>query len=96
MTTEVRRLFVLHCGYEVIPLAISLRGADPALWIAVPITAYLLDTARGAVKRTTHPLVWDLGLGKLLLLPAALVLFALGFYLPVERARLARALVRHA
>jgi len=38
----------------------------------------LLDTARGAVKRSTHPLVWDLGLGKILLLPAALVLLALG------------------
>jgi glyoxylase-like metal-dependent hydrolase (beta-lactamase superfamily II) len=47
--TEVRRLHVLLCGYEVIPLAISLRGADPRLLHAVPITAYLLDTARGWV-----------------------------------------------
>jgi hypothetical protein len=38
----------------------------------------LLNTAQGAVKRTTHPLVWDLGLGKILLLPASLVFFAIG------------------
>ena len=38
----------------------------------------LLDTAQGAVKRTTHPLVWDLGLAKLLQLPAALVFCAIG------------------
>ena len=30
----------------------------------------LLNTARRAVKRCTHPLVWDVGLGQLLLLPA--------------------------
>jgi hypothetical protein len=33
----------------------------------------LLNTAQGAVKRSTHPLVWDAGLGKLLLLPASAV-----------------------
>jgi hypothetical protein len=38
----------------------------------------LLNTAQSAVKRTTHPLVWDLGLGKVLLLPAALVFFVIG------------------
>ena len=38
----------------------------------------LLDTARGAVKRSTHPLVWDVGLSKLLLLPASAVFAALG------------------
>jgi hypothetical protein len=38
----------------------------------------LLNTAQGAVKRTTHPLVWDAGLGKLLLLPAAAVFCAIG------------------
>ena len=38
----------------------------------------MLNTAQGAVKRATHPLVWDLGLGKVLLLPASLALFALG------------------
>lgn len=47
--TEVGRLHVLLCGYEIIPLAVSLRGADPRLLHAVPITAHLLDTARGWV-----------------------------------------------
>ncbi|WP_428925030.1 N-acyl homoserine lactonase family protein [Marinibacterium sp. SX1] len=47
--TCVRRLFVLLCGYEIIPLSVSLRGADDRLVIAVPITAYLLDTDRGWV-----------------------------------------------
>jgi N-acyl homoserine lactone hydrolase len=47
--THVRRLYVLLCGFEIIPRSISLRGADPAMLIAVPITAYLLDTAEGWV-----------------------------------------------
>ena len=38
----------------------------------------LLNTAQGAVRRSTHPLVWDMGLGKFLLLPASLVFFAIG------------------
>jgi hypothetical protein len=29
-----------------------------------------LNSARGAVQRTTHPLVWDMGLGRLLAVPA--------------------------
>lgn len=47
--TSVRRLFVLLCGYEIIPMSVSLRGADDRLVIAVPITAYLMDTDRGWV-----------------------------------------------
>jgi hypothetical protein len=38
----------------------------------------LLNTAQSAVKRSAHPLVWDMGLGKVLLLPASLVFFAIG------------------
>ena len=38
----------------------------------------LLNTTQSAVKRSTPPLVWDLGLGKALLLPAPLVFFAIG------------------
>jgi len=38
----------------------------------------LLNTTQSAVKRSTHPLVWDLALGKALLLPAPLVFFAVG------------------
>ena len=38
----------------------------------------LLNTTQSAVKRSAHPLVWDMGLGKTLLLPASLVFFAIG------------------
>lgn len=38
----------------------------------------LLNAAQAAVKRTTHPLVWDLGAAKLLLLPASLVFCTIG------------------
>ncbi len=47
--SHVRRLFVLLCGFEVIPRSVSVRGADPSVVIAVPITAYLLDTEEGWV-----------------------------------------------
>ena len=45
--TSVRRLFVLLCGFEIIPRSVSVRGADPDVVISVPITAYLLDTEEG-------------------------------------------------
>jgi hypothetical protein len=38
----------------------------------------LLNATQAAVKRSMHPLVWDMGLAKLLQLPAVLVLGALG------------------
>jgi len=38
----------------------------------------LLNATQSAVKRSTHPLVWDVGLSKLLLLPASAVFLALG------------------
>lgn len=47
--TSVRRLFVLLCGFEIIPRSVSVRGADPRVVISVPITAYLLDTESGWV-----------------------------------------------
>ena len=47
--TEVRRLFLLLCGFEIIPRTVSLRGADARVLLSVPITAYLLETARGWV-----------------------------------------------
>lgn len=47
--TEVLGLYVLLCGYEIIPRSVSLRGADPRFLHAVPITAYLIDTRRGWV-----------------------------------------------
>ncbi len=47
--TAVRRLFVLLCGYEILPMTVSLRGADPRFIVSVPISAYLLDTTEGWV-----------------------------------------------
>lgn len=47
--TAVRRLFVLLCGFEVIRLSVSLRGADLSILLAVPMTADLLDTDGGWV-----------------------------------------------
>jgi hypothetical protein len=38
----------------------------------------LLSSARGAVRQWTNPAVWDLGIGKLLLLPAWSVFAVLG------------------
>ena len=42
------------------------------------IAPAMLSTARGAVRRSTHPLVWDVGIGKLLLLPSWSVFGVLG------------------
>ena len=47
--TAVRRMFVLLCGYEILPMTVSLRGADPRFIVSVPICAYLLDTTQGWV-----------------------------------------------
>ncbi|WP_206076985.1 N-acyl homoserine lactonase family protein [Palleronia sediminis] len=47
MTTAVNRLFVLLCGFEIIPRTISTRGRGERILISVPITAYLLDTDHG-------------------------------------------------
>ncbi len=47
--TDVRRLFVLLCGFEIIPKSISTRDRHADIVISVPITAYLLDTAHGWV-----------------------------------------------
>jgi N-acyl homoserine lactone hydrolase len=48
-TTHVRRLFVLLCGFEIIPKSISTRDRHADIVISVPITAYLMDTAEGWV-----------------------------------------------
>lgn len=47
--TSVRRLYVLLCGFEIIPKSISTRDRHGDIVISVPITAYLLDTAEGWV-----------------------------------------------
>lgn len=47
--TAVKRMFVLLCGYEILPMNVSLRGADPKFIVSVPICTYLLDTSDGWV-----------------------------------------------
>jgi N-acyl homoserine lactone hydrolase len=42
--TSVRRLFVLLCGFEVLPKSISTRNLGERFIISSPISAYLLDT----------------------------------------------------
>ncbi len=51
--TEVRRLSVLLCGYEVLPKCVSTRGRGERFILSEPVCAYLLDTARGWVLLDT-------------------------------------------
>ena len=43
--TAVKALYLLLCGYEIVPRGLSLRGYGDRFVIAVPISAYLLDTS---------------------------------------------------
>jgi N-acyl homoserine lactone hydrolase len=45
--TQVRRLFILLVGYEVLPKSISTKDIGARFMIASPICCYLLDTAEG-------------------------------------------------
>ncbi|MCC6826806.1 MAG: N-acyl homoserine lactonase family protein [Novosphingobium sp.] len=47
--TDIRRLFVLLCGYEILPKTISTRGQGARFILSEPVCAYLLDTASGWV-----------------------------------------------
>jgi len=47
--TCVRRLFVILCGFEILPKSISVRGADPRFILSEPVFVYLLDTEDGWV-----------------------------------------------
>lgn len=47
--TEVRRLFVLLCGFEILPKTVSTRDLGGRFILSEPVCAYLLDTARGWV-----------------------------------------------
>lgn len=51
--TEVSKLYILLCGYEIIRKSACLRGANPALVLAVPICSYLIETSRGYVLYDT-------------------------------------------
>ncbi len=47
MTTAVNRLYVLLCGFEVLPKTISTRDRGARFLLSEPVCAYLLDTAGG-------------------------------------------------
>lgn len=47
--TSVHRLFVLLCGFEILPKTISTRGRGGRFILSEPVCAYLLDTSRGWV-----------------------------------------------
>jgi len=47
--TEVRRLFVLLCGFEILPKSISTRNRGRRFILSEPVCAYLLDTKMGWV-----------------------------------------------
>lgn len=47
--TDIKRLFILLCGYEILPKSISVMGADNRFLLSEPICAYLLDTTHGWV-----------------------------------------------
>lgn len=47
--TDIKRLFVLLCGYEILPKSISIMGANNRFLLSEPICAYLLDTRHGWV-----------------------------------------------
>lgn len=51
--SDVRRLYVLLCGYEVLRKVISTRNSGERFVLAEPVCAYLLDTAQGWVLLDT-------------------------------------------
>lgn len=48
-STRVRRLFVLLCGFEILPKSISTRNRGRRFILSEPVCAYLLDTTTGWV-----------------------------------------------
>jgi len=47
--TDIRRLHVLLCGYEIIPKTVSTRDRGHGFFLAEPICAYLIQTGSGWV-----------------------------------------------
>jgi N-acyl homoserine lactone hydrolase len=47
--TCVRRLYVLLCGFEILPKTVSTRGRGSRFILSEPVCAYLLDTSTGWV-----------------------------------------------
>jgi N-acyl homoserine lactone hydrolase len=47
--TSITRLFVLLCGFEILPKTVSTRGIGGRFILSEPVCVYLLDTDRGWV-----------------------------------------------
>lgn len=47
MATQVRRLYHLLCGFEIIPKTVSTKDSGARFVMAEPISAFLMDTAAG-------------------------------------------------
>ncbi|MCU0493943.1 MAG: N-acyl homoserine lactonase family protein [Chloroflexaceae bacterium] len=47
--TSIQKLYVLLCGYEIGPKTISTRNRGDRFIVALPISAYLLETRQGLV-----------------------------------------------
>jgi N-acyl homoserine lactone hydrolase len=45
--TDLQKLYVLLCGYEIIPKTVSTRDRGARFVLSVPISAYLLETRQG-------------------------------------------------
>ena len=51
--TDVKKLYILLCGYEIIRKSGCIRGEQPNIVLAVPICCYLMETVRGFVMFDT-------------------------------------------
>lgn len=51
--TEIRKLYILLCGYEIIRKSGCIRDEQPNILLALPICCYLMETARGFVMFDT-------------------------------------------
>src|SRR6185369_10205311 len=47
--TTIKRLYVLLCGFEILPKTVSTRGLGSRFILSEPVCAYLLDTEHGWV-----------------------------------------------
>lgn len=51
--TEIRKLYILLCGYEIIRKSGCIRNEQPNIVLAVPICCYLMETSTGFVMFDT-------------------------------------------
>jgi hypothetical protein len=70
---------VIAAGYDATRSLAAHRPVTTSLFEhASKLTPALLGSARDTVRRSTHPLVWDVGIAKVLMLPTWSVFGALG------------------